>query len=116
MSNVDLAQEFTSMIVAQRGFQANSRVITNSDEMLQEVVNLKARRGSVGLSSCAIIGFRKESRWSQPCSPWHEARLRKSRDLWERGRARTWRNIAEVSQRHSAPSATFRVPHLRGLF
>lgn len=41
MSNVDLAQEFTSMIVAQRGFQANSRVITNSDEMLQEVVNLK---------------------------------------------------------------------------
>lgn len=41
MSNVDLAQEFTSMIIAQRGFQANSRVITNSDEMLQEVVNLK---------------------------------------------------------------------------
>jgi flagellar hook protein FlgE len=41
MSNVDLAQEFTSMIVSQRGFQANSRVITNSDEMLQEVVNLK---------------------------------------------------------------------------
>lgn len=41
MSNVDLAQEFTSMIVAQRGFQANSRVITNADEMLQEVVNLK---------------------------------------------------------------------------
>jgi len=41
MSNVDLAQEFTNMIVAERGFQANSRVITNSDEMLQEVVNLK---------------------------------------------------------------------------
>ena len=41
MSNVDLAQEFTNMIVTQRGFQANSRVITNSDEMLQEVVNLK---------------------------------------------------------------------------
>jgi flagellar hook protein FlgE len=41
MSNVDLAQEFTSMIVAQRGFQANGRVITNSDEMMQEVVNLK---------------------------------------------------------------------------
>ncbi|HEU4629140.1 MAG TPA: flagellar hook protein FlgE [Gemmatimonadaceae bacterium] len=41
MSNVDLAQEFTNMIVAQRGFQANSRVITSSDEMLQEVVNLK---------------------------------------------------------------------------
>jgi flagellar hook protein FlgE len=40
-SNVDLAQEFTSLIVAQRGFQANSRVITTSDEMLQEVVNLK---------------------------------------------------------------------------
>jgi flagellar hook protein FlgE len=41
MSNVDLAQEFTSMIVTQRGFQANSKVITTSDEMLQELVNLK---------------------------------------------------------------------------
>jgi flagellar hook protein FlgE len=41
MSNVDLAQEFTAMIVAQRGFQANSKVITTSDEMLQELVNLK---------------------------------------------------------------------------
>ncbi len=41
MSNVDLAQEFTEMIVAQRGFQANSRIITTSDEVLQEIVNLK---------------------------------------------------------------------------
>jgi flagellar hook protein FlgE len=41
MSNVDLAQEFTSLIVAQRGFQANSRVITASDEILQDLVNLK---------------------------------------------------------------------------
>jgi flagellar hook protein FlgE len=41
MSNVDLASEFTSMIVAQRGFQANSKVITTSDEMLQELVALK---------------------------------------------------------------------------
>jgi flagellar hook protein FlgE len=41
MSNVDLAQEFTNMITAQRGFQANSRVITAADEMLQELVNLK---------------------------------------------------------------------------
>lgn len=41
MSNVDLAQEFTSMITAQRGFQSNARVITTSDEMLQEVVTLK---------------------------------------------------------------------------
>lgn len=41
MSNVDLAQEFTSMITAQRGFQSNARVITTSDEMLQELVNLK---------------------------------------------------------------------------
>ena len=40
MSNVDLAQEFTNMIKAQRGFQANSRVITTADEMLQELVNL----------------------------------------------------------------------------
>ncbi|MBI3761209.1 MAG: flagellar hook protein FlgE [Chloroflexi bacterium] len=40
-SNVDLAQEFTNMIMAQRGFQASSRVITASDEMLQELVNLK---------------------------------------------------------------------------
>ena len=41
MSNVDLSQEFTEMIITQRGFQANSRVITASDEMLQELVNLK---------------------------------------------------------------------------
>jgi len=41
MSNVDLAKEFTSMIVTQRGFQANSRVITVSDSMLQELVDLK---------------------------------------------------------------------------
>ena len=41
MSNVDLAQQFTDMIKAQRGFQANSRVITTSDEMLQDLVNLK---------------------------------------------------------------------------
>ncbi|WP_377887347.1 flagellar hook-basal body complex protein [Alkalihalobacillus sp. R86527] len=41
MSNVDLTEEFTEMIVAQRGFQANSRVITTSDEILQEIVNLK---------------------------------------------------------------------------
>ncbi|OMD40393.1 flagellar basal body rod protein FlgG [Paenibacillus odorifer] len=41
MSNVDLTNEFTEMIVSQRGFQANSRIITTSDEVLQEVVNLK---------------------------------------------------------------------------
>jgi flagellar hook protein FlgE len=40
-SNVDLASEFTSMIVAQRGFQANSKVISTADEMLQDLVNLK---------------------------------------------------------------------------
>jgi flagellar hook protein FlgE len=41
MSNVDLAQEFTNLIIAQRGFQANSRVITTSDSVLEELVNLK---------------------------------------------------------------------------
>jgi len=40
-SNVDLAEEFTRMIIAQRGFQANARIITTSDEFLQEIVNLK---------------------------------------------------------------------------
>jgi flagellar hook protein FlgE len=40
-SNVDLATEFVKMIVAQRGFQANSRVITTTDEILQELMNLK---------------------------------------------------------------------------
>jgi flagellar hook protein FlgE len=40
MSNVDLAQEFTGMITAQRGFQANGRVISAADQMLQELVNL----------------------------------------------------------------------------
>ena len=41
MSNVDLAQEFTNMIIAQRGFQANSKVITTSDELLQELMQIK---------------------------------------------------------------------------
>lgn len=41
MSNVDLAAEFTDMIVTQRGFQANSRIITTTDTMLEELVNLK---------------------------------------------------------------------------
>ncbi len=40
-SNIDLSQEFTSMITAQRGFQANARVITTADEMMSELVNLK---------------------------------------------------------------------------
>lgn len=41
MSNVDLSTEFTQMITTQRGFQANSRIITTSDTMLEELVNLK---------------------------------------------------------------------------
>lgn len=41
MSNVDLATELTNMIITQRGFQANSRVITTSDTMLEELINLK---------------------------------------------------------------------------
>jgi flagellar hook protein FlgE len=41
LSNVDLADEFVKMISAQRGFQANSRIITTTDELLQELVNLK---------------------------------------------------------------------------
>jgi flagellar hook protein FlgE len=39
-SNVDLSEEFTRMIVSQRGFQANARVITTSDSLLQEITNL----------------------------------------------------------------------------
>ena len=39
-SNTDLAREFTSVILAQRGFQASSRVIATSDEMLQDLVRL----------------------------------------------------------------------------
>ena len=41
MSNVDLSAEFTEMITTQRGFQANSRIITVSDTLLEELVNLK---------------------------------------------------------------------------
>ncbi|MCX7771434.1 MAG: flagellar hook-basal body complex protein, partial [Proteobacteria bacterium] len=41
LSNVDLAEEFVKMISAQRGFQANSRIITTTDELMQELVNLK---------------------------------------------------------------------------
>jgi flagellar hook protein FlgE len=40
-SNVDISQEFTNMIITQRGFQANARVITTADEMLNELVNLR---------------------------------------------------------------------------
>jgi flagellar hook protein FlgE len=40
-SNVDIAQEFVKMITTQRGFQANSRIITTTDDMLQELINLK---------------------------------------------------------------------------
>jgi flagellar hook protein FlgE len=41
MSNVDLATEFTNLIIAQRGFSANAKVITTSDDMLQDLVNIK---------------------------------------------------------------------------
>lgn len=41
MSNVDLSEEFTEMIVAQRGFQSNTKIITTSDEILQEIMNIK---------------------------------------------------------------------------
>jgi flagellar hook protein FlgE len=41
MSNVDLASEFVKMITTQRAFQANSRVITTSDEILAELINIK---------------------------------------------------------------------------
>ena len=41
MSNVDLASEFTNLIIAQRGFQASSRVITTSDQVLEDLVNIK---------------------------------------------------------------------------
>ena len=41
MSNVDLSEEFVNMIVAQRGFQANARVITTGDEMMTDMINLK---------------------------------------------------------------------------
>ena len=40
-SNVDLSEEFSNMIITQRGFQANSRVITTSDTILEELINLK---------------------------------------------------------------------------
>jgi flagellar hook protein FlgE len=40
-SNVDLAQEFVRMITVQRGFQANSKIITTTDEMMNELINLK---------------------------------------------------------------------------
>jgi flagellar hook protein FlgE len=41
MSNVDLATAFTDMITTQRGYQANSKIITTVDEMLEQLVNLK---------------------------------------------------------------------------
>jgi flagellar hook protein FlgE len=41
MSNVDLASEFVKMIITQRAFQANSRIITTTDDMLAELINIK---------------------------------------------------------------------------
>jgi flagellar hook protein FlgE len=41
MSNVDLAEQFTDMIVTSRAFQANSKTISTGDEILQEILNLK---------------------------------------------------------------------------
>ena len=41
MSNVDVADEFTRLIITQRGYQANSRIVTTSDEMMQETLALK---------------------------------------------------------------------------
>ena len=41
MSNVDLAQEFSDMIITQRGFQSNSKVVTTADQMLQKAMELK---------------------------------------------------------------------------
>jgi flagellar hook protein FlgE len=41
LSNVDLANEFVKMVTTQRGFQANSKIITVTDSLLEEVVNLK---------------------------------------------------------------------------
>ena len=55
-SNVDLGKEFVDMIITQRAFQANSRAITTSDEMLQELVNLKRY----------AAGFRRASRERAP--------------------------------------------------
>ncbi len=41
LANVDIAEEFTKLIISQRGYQANSRIVTTSDELLQETLNLK---------------------------------------------------------------------------
>ena len=41
MSNVDIANEFSDMIITQRGFQSNSKIITVSDELLETVINMK---------------------------------------------------------------------------
>ena len=41
MSNVDIADQFTDMIVTQRGFQSNSKIITVDDELLETVINMK---------------------------------------------------------------------------
>src|SRR5690606_18144887 len=62
MSNVDLSAEFTSMIITQRGFQANSRIITTSDDTLQDLVNMKRWRGQAGVPGDAPGTRRLSSR------------------------------------------------------
>ena len=66
MSNVDLATEFTNMITAERGYQANSKVITTADEMLQSVVNMPpGLRPPDGLRGAAIEGCRPPLHFDQ---------------------------------------------------
>ena len=80
MSNVDLASEFTNLIIAQRGFQANSRVITTSDQMLQDLVDIKryarspsARTpypsGPPGARGCSTCRRRRRQSSVRRCDP-----------------------------------------------
>src|SRR5207237_8350294 len=79
MSNVDLAQEFTNMIIAERGFQANSNVITTSDAMLNDLVSINRKSpalrpqsaltrptGTVPLRPRSYIRTRLHGRTRQP--------------------------------------------------
>ena len=55
MSNVDLADQFTNMITTQRGYQANSRIITVSDTMLEELINLKRYLIFIGCGQLSCV-------------------------------------------------------------
>jgi hypothetical protein len=94
-SNVDLAREFTELITAQRGFEANTRIIRAGDELLQSVMNLH---------QCVAAGERREPPLSRP------SRSRRNRMSTVSGIGRSiLASVAEVPRRRASLRGSTRV-------